>query len=71
MKTEFAPLFKLGKAEKIKLIADLWDSISQDDDDPVPAHVRQELRRRKKRFEQNPGSGLTWEEVKRSITKRK
>jgi putative addiction module component (TIGR02574 family) len=62
MKTAFEGIFKLGRAEKLQLVEDLWDSI--DDDAPVTDAVRDELRRRKKRFEKNPGSGRTWEQVK-------
>ncbi len=37
MKTEFAPLFKLGRAERLQLVEDLWDSIAQEGAQlPVP-----------------------------------
>src|SRR5436190_7671381 len=63
--TEFAPLFKLGRAERLQLVEDLWDSIAQEDAQlPVPDWKRDELRRRKERFLQNPASGRTWEQVK-------
>jgi putative addiction module component (TIGR02574 family) len=66
MNTEFAPLFQLGRAERIQLVADLWDSIAQEDAPlPVPDWKREELRRRKERFFQHPESGRSWEEVKR------
>ncbi|MGI8602349.1 MAG: addiction module protein [Verrucomicrobiales bacterium] len=65
MSTEFAPLFKLGRAERLQLVADFWDSIAQEDADlPVPDWKRDELRRRKERFLQHPASGRTWEQVK-------
>jgi putative addiction module component (TIGR02574 family) len=65
MHTEFAPLFKLGLAERLQLVEDLWDSIAQEDAQlPVPDWKRDELRRRKARFLQHPESARTWEQVK-------
>jgi putative addiction module component (TIGR02574 family) len=65
MNTEFAPLFKLGRAERLQLVEDLWDSITQEDvPSPVPDLKRDELRRRKERYLQHPASGRTWEQVK-------
>lgn len=65
MNTEFAPIFKLGRAERLQLVEDLWDSIAQEDmPSPVPDSKRDELRRRKERYLQHPASGRTWEQVK-------
>ena len=65
MKTEFAPLFKLGRAERLQLVEDLWDSIAREDATlPVTDLKRDELRRRKARLLSHPNSGRTWEQVK-------
>ncbi len=65
MNTEFASLFKLGRAERLQLVEDLWDSIAQEDSpSPVPDWKRDELRHRKERHLQHPASGRTWEQVK-------
>ena len=65
MYKDFAPLFKLGRAERLQLVEDLWDSIAREDAQlPVPDWKRDELRRRRERFSQDPSSGLTWEQVK-------
>jgi putative addiction module component (TIGR02574 family) len=65
MNAEFAPLFKLGRAERLQLVADLWDSIAQEDAPlPIPDWKRDELRRRKERLLRQPASGRTWEQVK-------
>jgi putative addiction module component (TIGR02574 family) len=65
MNAEFAPLFKLGRAERLQLVEDLWDSIAQEEtQSPLPDWKRDELRRRKERFLMNPASGRTWDEVK-------
>lgn len=65
MRTEFARIFKLGRAERLQLVEDLWDSIAQEDEQlPVAESKREELRRRKDRFLQHPSSGRTLEQVK-------
>jgi len=65
MNAEFAPLFRLGRAERLQLVEDLWDSIAQEGNDvQVSDRKREELRRRKERFLQHPNSGRSWEDVK-------
>ncbi len=65
MNAEFAPLLKLSRAERLQLVADLWDSIAQEDVKlPVSDAKRDELRRRKERFLQHPAKGCTWEQVR-------
>jgi putative addiction module component (TIGR02574 family) len=66
MRAEFEPIFKLGRAERLQLVEDLWDSIVKEDAQlPVPEWKREELRRRKDRFAGHSSSGRTWDEVKR------
>lgn len=68
MSTTYPELLELSVAEKLKLIGELWDSISANPSQvPVPDWHLEELERRRKEFEQNPTIGLTWEEVKQSI----
>ena len=65
MNAEFAPLLKLGRAERLLLVEDLWDSIVREESpQPVPQEKRDELRRRKEKFLLHPASGRTWEQVK-------
>jgi putative addiction module component (TIGR02574 family) len=67
MNTEFASLFKLGRAERLQLVEDLWDSIAPEDEQmPLPDWKPDELRRRKQRFLQHPdpASGRTRDQVK-------
>ena len=65
---EFAELFKLPDAERLQLVEDLWDSlIPREADLPVPDWVTNELRERKKRFNAQPESAMTWDEVVRSL----
>ena len=65
MNPAFSQLFKVGRAERLQLVEDLWDSIVQEEADlPVPDWKRDELRRRKERFLKHPSSGRTWDQVK-------
>ena len=65
MNPEFARLFQLGRAERLQLVEDLWDSIAQEDTQlPVPNWKREELRRRKERFLKHPASARTWDQIK-------
>lgn len=65
MSSEFSDLFKLGRAERLQLVEDLWDSIVQEEADlPLPDWKRDELRRRKESFLSHPSSGRTWDQVK-------
>jgi len=65
MNTEFSELFKLGRAERLQLVEDLWDSIVQEEPElPLADWKRDELRRRKERFMNHPSSSRTWDQVK-------
>jgi putative addiction module component (TIGR02574 family) len=65
MTAEFAPLFKLGRAERLQLVEDLWDSLAgEEDSTPIPDWKRDELRRRKEQYAEHPASGLVWADVK-------
>jgi len=65
MNAECAPIFKLGRAERLQLVEDLWDGIAQEGAQlPVPNSKRAELRRRKERLFQQPSTVRTWEQVK-------
>lgn len=54
--------------ERLQLVGDLWDSIALDKA-ALPDHpqVIEEIRRRRARFDANPDSGLTWDQLKGKI----
>jgi putative addiction module component (TIGR02574 family) len=65
MNTQFEPLFKLSRAERLQLVEDLWDSIVQEEAELLVSQEKHaELRGRKERFLQHPSSARTWEQVK-------
>ena len=62
---------ELTPAERLQLIEDLWNSLTETPE-AIPVHDwrKEELARRKANLLQNPASGLTWEEVKRRVRSR-
>jgi putative addiction module component (TIGR02574 family) len=64
-------VYDLSPSEKLQLVQDLWDDLAASPEN-VPVHEWQiaELERRKANLQQNPASGLSWEEVKRRIRSR-
>ena len=59
---------KLNLSEKLLLIEDVWDSIAQDNSElTMPEWQKKELDRRKTHLQNNPDSGLTWEDVKTRV----
>jgi putative addiction module component (TIGR02574 family) len=61
-------VFELSPAEKLQLVEDLWDDLAAVPED-VPLHdwQREELQRRRARFQLDPGNVLSWEDVKRRV----
>ncbi|MBI4653904.1 MAG: addiction module protein [Nitrospirae bacterium] len=63
---------KLGAAEKILLVEDLWDSISSEESAiPVPQGHMKELDRRLARHKSSPGALLSLDELRTKIESRK
>ncbi|WP_272819206.1 addiction module protein [Scytonema hofmannii] len=69
MNEKHAALFNLSPSERLLLAQDLWDSLSVEDI-PLSEWQKQELDRRKAIYETNPGSGRSWDDVKRRIIER-
>ena len=70
--TDVPELAQLSMPEKILFVEDLWESIASDEAGvPVPQSHRDELDRRLKRHETDPGSLLSLEELQARIESRK
>ncbi len=61
---------KLSPRDRLALIADLWDTLS-DEDVPVTAEDRALLDARLADFEANPGDQSPWPEVKARLEQRR
>jgi putative addiction module component (TIGR02574 family) len=61
-------VFDLTPSEKLQLVEDLWDDLAAAPES-VPIHdwQKEELARRKANLLSQPGSGLSWDEVKRRV----
>jgi putative addiction module component (TIGR02574 family) len=65
-----AAVFALPVDEKLKLVEELWDSIHEDELPPLTDAQFEELERRRKKLEENPGSARPWEEVWQRLRQR-
>jgi putative addiction module component (TIGR02574 family) len=64
-------VLRLSAAERLELIAELWDSIA--DDDPaleLTADQREDLKRRLAEANADPAGGEPWEQVRERIRQR-
>ena len=62
----------LSIPEKILLVEDLWNSIAaQETNVPVPQSHVDELDRRLKRYKSDPGSLLSFEELREGISRKR
>lgn len=70
--SDIPEIAQLSTPEKILLVEDLWDSIASDESSvPVPHSHMEELDRRIKRYESDPGNLLSLEELRVRIERRK
>lgn len=61
-------LKKLSKSEKLLLINDLWDDISQDPESiPLSSEQISKLDERYEEFLKNPDEGKSWEDFKKEL----
>ena len=64
-------VFELTVSEKLQLVEDLWDDIASTPEAvPVLDWQKEELDRRRQNLLNNPGSGLSWQEIQRRIRSR-
>jgi len=71
MNNAVSSVFDLSTAEKLQLVEDLWDDIAADPASvPVPDWQIEEVERRMQNLKDNPGSALSWDEVKRRVRSR-
>ena len=64
-------LFKLSAAERLELVEELWDSLSDDDEAlSLSDEQRADLERRLAEADADPTGGSPWEEVRERIRNR-
>ena len=63
---------KLPVAERIALVEEIWDSIAEENGCfELTESQKEELDRRIQSFQENPGAGRTWDEIKAEYLKSK
>lgn len=68
MSSTTTSIFDLSPSEKLQLVEDLWDDLAATPEAvPVYDWQKEELARREANLKKNPGSGLTWEQVKQRV----
>lgn len=60
---------RLSPPERLTLIGDLWDSMT-DSELPVPPAQRAELDRRLNTFDRDQAEGVSWEQLKAELAAR-
>ena len=68
MNTQVAEIFELSVAERIQIVEDIWDSISNAPEELVLSEAEKlELDKRLESYNQNPNEGIEWETWKKNL----
>ncbi len=68
MNIQVADILELSVAEKIQIVEDIWDSISQNPEQlPVSEAEKLELDERLVSYKQNPNEGIEWKTLKKNL----
>jgi putative addiction module component (TIGR02574 family) len=72
VKLDMEAIRRLTVAERLALVEEIWDSIS-DDAGPVPSSERQlaEARRRLAEHDTDPSSAIPWDEAEKKLRAKK
>lgn len=72
MNTKVADILELSVAERIQIVEDIWDSISQNPEQlPLSVAEKQELDKRLENYQQTPDEGIEWETLKKNLLEKK
>ena len=68
MNTQVAEIFELSVAERIQIVEDIWDSISNAPEELSLSEAEKlELDKRLESYKQNPDEGIEWETLKKNL----
>jgi len=69
MNTQVAEIFELSVAERIQIVEDIWDSISNAPEELTLSEAEKlELDNRLESYKQNPNEGIEWETLKKNLS---
>jgi len=67
MNTQVAEIFQLSVTERIQIVEDIWDSISNPPEELTLSEAeKMESDKRLERFKQNPNDEIEWEALKKT-----
>ena len=70
MSTQLSEILQLTVAERIQLAEDIWDSVAAFPEAfPLTDAQKEELDRRLQAYAENPGEGISWDELKDRLRK--
>jgi putative addiction module component (TIGR02574 family) len=70
MSAQLSDILQLTIAERIQLAEDIWDSVAAFPEAiPLTDTQKEELDRRLQTYAQNPGEGISWDELKDRLRK--
>ena len=58
---------RMSAEDRLNLIGDIWDSLSDDGETDIPESHREELDRRLAAADANPAGGVPWEDVRKRL----
>lgn len=66
---ELSKILELSVAQRILIVEEIWDSIVADSPESVPLveSQKKELDKRLNSYQENPGTGTSWNKVKEKI----
>lgn len=72
MSTVLRQALSLGAEDRLKLIEEIWDSLTATPEAiPVTEAQRRELARRRRAHARNPSAATSWEEVRAKLERRR
>jgi putative addiction module component (TIGR02574 family) len=72
MNTQVADILELSVAERIQIVEDIWDSISNSPEElPLSTTEKTKLDGRLENYKQSPNDGIEWETLKKNLLQTK
>jgi len=69
MNTQVAEILELSVAERVQIVEDIWDSISNTPEElPLSEAEKLKLDKRLESYRQNPNEGIKWETLKKNLS---
>jgi putative addiction module component (TIGR02574 family) len=68
MNTAITEILQLSVAERVQIVEDIWDSISNTPEElPLSEAEKLKLNQRLESYQQNPNEGIEWKTLKKNL----